>query len=94
MESEHQVPIWFFIGSLAAGLRDHHRGGGHLRPGLPPPVDHRVALFELHADLWWGLLLVVLGTFYTVRFHPSAQAELIAARRPFLIGYHLKPICR
>jgi hypothetical protein len=70
MESEHQVPIWFFIGALLLVYGIIIAGAGIYALVCPPPLEHRVALFEWHADLWWGLLLVVLGVFYCLRFHP------------------------
>jgi hypothetical protein len=70
MESEHQVPIWFFVGALLLVYGVLIVGAGIYAFVCPPPVEHRVALFELHADLWWGLLLVALGAFYCLRFHP------------------------
>jgi hypothetical protein len=28
-------------------------------------------LFELHANVWWGALLLLLGVIYCLRFRPS-----------------------
>ncbi len=75
MESEHQVPIWFFIGALLLVYGLLIVGAGVYALVCPPPLEHRVALFELHADLWWGLLLVILGTFYCLRFHPWRKSN-------------------
>jgi len=72
MEShdQKQVPIWFFIGCivliyglliLAAGLY------GWL---TPPPLAERVKLWNLHADLCWGVLLLIIGSFYVIKFWP------------------------
>lgn len=68
MDTEHQIPIWFFIGALltiygvlitAAGVH-----------AWLNPANVRVVLAHLHADVWWGLLLIVIGLFYTLRFAP------------------------
>jgi len=32
-----------------------------------PPA---VVLADLHVGIWWGLLLIVLGIFYSMRFSP------------------------
>jgi integral membrane sensor domain MASE1 len=72
MEKEHQVPIWFFIGSLLAVYGVLICGSGIYRWKFPPAVD-TVALSHLHADIWWGGLLLVLGLIYVVRFWPSRQ---------------------
>jgi hypothetical protein len=29
---------------------------------------------ELHADVWWGAFMLVLGLFYTVRFLPKRKS--------------------
>ncbi len=71
MEKEHQVPIWFFIGGILAiyGVLITATGLYHL---VHPP-EHPVVLFNLHADIWWGALLVILGVFYLVRFRPKSE---------------------
>lgn len=70
MESEHQVPIWFFIGALLLVYGILIVGAGVYAWLWPPPVDQQVALFYLHADIWWGALLIVMGAFYCYAFHP------------------------
>ena len=70
MESEHQVPIWFFIGSLLLVYGLLIVGAGVYAWLDPPPVDQRVALFDLHADVWWGMLLTLTGAFYFFAFRP------------------------
>ena len=71
MESEHQVPIWFFIGTLLLVYGIIITISALHTLAFPPPVSERVVLFELHADLWWGVLLVALGAFYSIRFRPG-----------------------
>ncbi len=71
MESEHQIPIWFFIGALLLLYGLIIVGAGIYAFACPPPADQRVALFDLHADIWWGALLVVLGAFYCTGFRPK-----------------------
>lgn len=69
MKEAHLIPIWFFIGILLAayGLLILGSGVYHLfRPPLNP-----VALSNLHADIWWGGVILALGIFYAVRFRPS-----------------------
>jgi hypothetical protein len=64
-----RIPIWFFIGLLlvlygilivAVGLFEW--SSGHYPPG--------VQLNQLHAPVWWGALLFLLGLVYLVRFRP------------------------
>jgi len=75
MESEHQVPIWFFIGALLLlyGLIIFGVGVYHLV--VPPPPEARVALYDLHADVWWSALMIVTGAFYCLRFRPDRAAR-------------------
>lgn len=67
---EHQIPIWFFIGSLVGIYGLLIFGYGLYDWTFPPPPDARVHLWGLHADVWWGMLMIVVGTLYTVRFNP------------------------
>ncbi len=69
MHDEHQVPIWFFIGGLLLIYGVLILGAGIYNLISPPPPP-RVALFELHADIWWSVLMIAAGLFYTIRFHP------------------------
>jgi hypothetical protein len=68
MEKEHQVPIWFFIGSLLAIYGVLILGAGIY--GLFHSPAQEIALYNLHADIWWGLLLLILGLVYVFKFHP------------------------
>lgn len=71
MDTEHQIPIWFFIGALLAVYGMLIFGGG-----VYAWVSHaqvKVALAHLHADVWWGLLLMLIGTGYTVKFWPFGK---------------------
>ncbi len=65
-QPKHFISIWLFIGILlliygilivAAGIYDYNR---------PTTV-----LAGLHAQLWWGALLVILGAVYTWVFRPK-----------------------
>jgi len=70
MEQEHQVPIWFFIGIilLVYGLVIAATG----IYGWVVPPEHRVDMYEYHADVWWGILLTLTGAFYTIRYNPRS----------------------
>jgi hypothetical protein len=64
------ISIWFFIGSLLT-VYGVLILGADLWSQVHPPAEQTVVLAELHAGLWWGLLLLVLGVFYCVKFRPS-----------------------
>ena len=69
MDKEHQIPIWFFIGGLLGVYGLLILGSGIY--GLFYPPERAVALSHLHAGIWWGSLLLVLGIVYAVKFRPS-----------------------
>ena len=69
MEHEHAVPIWFFIGILLMIY-----GVLILGAGISGwSTDHGTVLSELHAAVWWGGLMLVLGIWYTIKFRPSKK---------------------
>ena len=74
MHDEHQIPIWFFIGGLLLiyGILITRRRP--VRAGQPSPAEARVSLFELHADVWWGALMTIVGLAYCLRFNPRRNA--------------------
>ena len=68
-ETKHVIPIWFFIGILltvygvlilGAGLWD-----------VIYAVKRDVVMAEVHAAVWWGILLLAIGGFYSIRFRPG-----------------------
>ena len=75
MHDEHQIPIWFFIGGMLLIYGVLILGAGIYNLVSPPPVEQRVALFEYHADLWWSILMIAVGLFYAIRFHPYRVAK-------------------
>jgi hypothetical protein len=67
------ISIWFFIGiSLAVN------GALILAAGIyqlvNPPVNPGVVLFNLHANVWWGMVLLVFGLIYCFKFAPRRQS--------------------
>jgi uncharacterized membrane protein len=75
MESEHQVPIWFFIGALLLVYGVIIFAAGVYGWVFPPPPEARVALWGYHADVWWGMLMTVIGGVYCLKFRPSKESE-------------------
>jgi hypothetical protein len=64
------VSIWFFIGvSLLVN------GGLIFAAGvyqvLNPPAETTIVLYSLHANVWWGAILFVVGLIYTVAARPG-----------------------
>ncbi len=66
------ISIWFFIGVslLVNGILIVGAGIWEI---FDPPTN-AVVLFDLHANVWWGALLVILGLIYCFRFAPRGRA--------------------
>ena len=64
------ISIWFFIGIALAV-----NGALILIAGLyqliNPPANPNIVLYSLHANVWWGALLLVIGLIYCLRFSPK-----------------------
>jgi len=63
------ISIWFFVGCLLtvygalvlfAGLSDQGGSG------------REIAMSHLHAQIWWGIGLLIIGLSYVGRFRPRA----------------------
>lgn len=68
-EHKGMISIWFFIGVLllfygivilAQGLYE-----------LGTPTTRQIVLADLHINIWWGILLLAMGGWYTVHFRPK-----------------------
>jgi hypothetical protein len=77
MKSGGSLSIWFFIGVsllvngaviLARGIYE-----------IVSPPEHQVVLYKLHANVWWGALLLVLGLFFSMRFSPARERARMTA---------------
>jgi hypothetical protein len=76
MKAGGSLSIWFFIGiSLAVnGLVIFARG---IYEVIFPP-ETQVVLYNLHANIWWGGVLLVLGLFFSLRFSPARERARMA----------------
>ena len=68
-----QISIWFFIGCLLTIYGVLIFGAG-LYEFVSPPA-RPVVLAELHAAIWWGLLMLAGGLAYVYFFRPSKDNE-------------------
>jgi len=73
MENPRQIEIWFFIGSLLLAYGILISGAGIVHLFSPP--EGPVALADLHADLWWGALLFIIGLVYCIRYWPFKRSH-------------------
>jgi len=69
MKKEILLPVWFFVG-LLLGVYGILIFASGLAEWANPP--HTV-LAELHAPVWWGGLLTVIGAVYTIAFRPRGR---------------------
>ncbi len=78
MKTGGSLSIWFFIGVsllvngaliFATGIYE-----------VAHPPDNRVVLYDLHANIWWGGLLLILGLLYTLHFSPAKERARIAGK--------------
>jgi len=77
MTTKDEISIWFFIGiSLAVNGALITAAG--LYEFVQPPANP-VVLYHLHASVWWGALLFILGVFYCWHFSPSRTRRAAAA---------------
>ena len=63
------LSIWFFIGVLLTIYGVLITGSGIYE--LISPPAHPPVLFELHTSIWWGLILLIIGLTYFIRFFPK-----------------------
>jgi hypothetical protein len=80
MSGSAQIPIWFFIGILLAAYGVLIFISGVFRWINPPAVP--TVMEYLHPAVWWGLLLSVIGGFYTVRYWPTGKKSGNRKARP------------
>jgi hypothetical protein len=66
-EKHHIIPVWFFVGVLLLiyGVLIFISG---LAEWSHPS---ETVLANLHAPVWWGGLLIVLGALYCALFRPG-----------------------
>ena len=69
----HFISIWFFIGMLLLIYGVLITGAGIYDLFFPP--ENPVHMAHLHAAIWWGGLLLVLGLVYTIRFSPKGSRQ-------------------
>jgi hypothetical protein len=71
MHGKGVISIWFFIGTLLAIYGVLILGAGIA--DWMAPEKHPVVLADLHAGVWWGALMIVLGIGYVTRFRPGRE---------------------
>jgi hypothetical protein len=68
-EKHHIIPVWFFVGFLLLVYGVVIFANGITEWSHPPDT----VLSNLHAPVWWGALLIVLGSLFCFLFRPGKQ---------------------
>lgn len=66
------ISIWFFVGVSLLVNGALILGAGLWELVQPPP--NPVVLFHLHANVWWGAALFLLGIVYSLKFSPPRMS--------------------
>jgi hypothetical protein len=66
MEKQHVIPVWFFVGLLLGIYGILILASGIAEWSSPP----NTVLANLHAPVWWGALLTIIGAIYVIAFRP------------------------
>jgi len=66
-EKHHIIPVWFFVGVLLLIYGVIIFATGLAEWSHPPDT----VLAELHAPVWWGGVLIALGSIYCLGFRPN-----------------------
>jgi len=73
MTAKTEISIWFFIGLSLLGNGLVITGAGIYEYFHPPVV--KVVLYNVHANIWWGAFLALVGAAYCIYFSPAKQGS-------------------
>lgn len=66
-EGRHIIPVWFFVGVLLLIYGIMILGSGLAEWSQPPDT----VLADLHAPVWWGMIMIAIGGTYVWKFYPG-----------------------
>lgn len=69
MHGKGALSIWFFIGILLTVYGVLITATGLIELSSPPA--NPPVLANLHASIWWGAVLLIIGLVYLIRFYPK-----------------------
>jgi hypothetical protein len=69
MAAKQTISIWFFIGVLLTFYGILIFGVG-IYDAIYPSSVH-VVMEYMHAQIWWGAVLLLVGVMYVVKFRPG-----------------------
>ncbi len=68
-EERHMIPVWFFVGVLLFIYGILIFASGVAEWSHPPDT----VLANLHAPVWWGALMIVMGALFIRLFRPRKK---------------------
>ena len=71
MEKHHVIPVWFFVGLLLGIYGVLITASGIMDWSAPT----NTVFADLHAPVWWGALLIVIGAIYVILFRPKSSGR-------------------
>jgi hypothetical protein len=71
MHGKGSLSIWFFIGTLLTAYGILILGAGLYELASPP--EFPAVFANLHAGIWWGAVLLIMGLIYFIRFYPKRK---------------------
>jgi hypothetical protein len=77
MTFKEEISIWFFIGVSLLVNGVLITGAGLYEWFIQPPVVP-VVLYKVHANVWWGAILFILGVVYCWHFWPQHSGTVDA----------------
>jgi hypothetical protein len=69
------ISIWFVIGLQLVIYGILITIGGIMDFVSPPAVP--LAMSQYHAGVWWGIILLVLGLYYTLSYLPGHNKHVL-----------------
>ena len=78
MKSGGSLSIWFFTG-ICLGVNGLLIFAWGIYELMNPPAE-KVVLYNLHANVWWGGFLLILGVFFSLRFSPARERARMAQK--------------
>jgi hypothetical protein len=78
MKSGGSLSIWFFTG-LCLGVTGALIFATGIYELISPPAT-KVVLYNLHANVWWGAVLLVSGLFFGIHFSPANERKRMAGK--------------
>jgi hypothetical protein len=65
--------IWFFIG-ISLGVNGALILAAGIYQLINPPENPGIVLYNLHANVWWGAVLLVIGLVYCILCRPDRSS--------------------